>query len=147
MLDAVAGRFDSRATATGRAIEVDADPEAVLTGDRVRIEQALGNLVDNALRHGSGAIWLGAAERNGVLELSVTDGGAGFPPEFLPHAFERFSRADVARAGAGAGLGLAIVDAIARAHGGSAAARNEAGEGASIVVRIPAASLPHRALI
>ena len=50
--------------------------------------------------------------------LRVSDEGHGFPPDFLPHAFERFSRADAARTDGGAGLGLAIVDAVARAHGG-----------------------------
>jgi signal transduction histidine kinase len=52
--------------------------------------------------------------------LAVSDEGAGFPASFVAHAFERFSRADASRTGAGAGLGLAIVDVIARAHGGVA---------------------------
>ena len=147
VLDAVAGRYDSRAAAAGRAIHVAAPDDSILTGDRLRLEQALGNLVDNALRHGSGAIRLEARQIGGLLELRVSDDGAGFPPEFLPHAFERFSRADVARAGAGAGLGLAIVDAIARAHGGTAVARNKPEGGALIVVRIPATASAHPALI
>jgi two-component system OmpR family sensor kinase len=147
VLDAVAGRYDSRATAAGRSIEVDAASDMVLGGDRLRLEQALGNLVDNALRHGSGTIRLQAVEEAGVLELRISDEGAGFPPEFLPHAFERFSRADVARAGSGAGLGLAIVDTIARAHGGSATATNGPQGGALIVLRIPAVPSAHPALI
>ena len=147
VLDAVAGRHDSRAAAAGRAIEVAAADEAILTGDRLRLEQALGNLVDNALRHGLGVIRLEARQIGGLLELRVSDDGTGFPPEFLPHAFERFSRADVARAGSGAGLGLAIVDAIARAHGGTAQARNKPEGGAVIVMRIPAATTAHLALI
>jgi signal transduction histidine kinase len=147
VLDAVAGRYDSRAAASGRSIEVHAPPERILAGDRLRLEQALGNLVDNALRHGSGTIRLEALERDGSLELRVSDAGQGFPPDFLPHAFERFSRADVARAGGGAGLGLAIVDAIARAHGGTAVAANSTSGGALVVVRIPASSTAHLALI
>jgi signal transduction histidine kinase len=146
VLDAVAGRYDSRAAAGGRAIHVAAPDDSILTGDRLRLEQALGNLIDNALRHGSGAIRVEARQIGGLLELRVSDGGTGFPPEFLPHAFERFSRADVARAGSGAGLGLAIVDAIARAHGGTAAATNEPDGGARVVVRIPAVPAAHRAL-
>lgn len=67
---------------------------------------------------------MGARATNGVVVLSVSDDGAGFPPGFVPHAFERFSRADAARSGGGAGLGLAIADAIARAHGGTAHAAN-----------------------
>ncbi|MGI8478832.1 MAG: sensor histidine kinase, partial [Gaiellaceae bacterium] len=138
VLDAVAGRFDSRARASGRVLEVAASPEWVVTGDRLRLEQALGNLVDNALRHGAGTVRLEAKLENGFLALGVSDEGGGFPPEFLPHAFERFSRADVARGAGGAGLGLAIVDAIARAHGGHAAATNRTERGAAIVLWIPA---------
>jgi two-component system, OmpR family, sensor kinase len=144
LLDAVAGRFDSRAGESGRSVEVVAD-DRTFTGDRLRLEQALGNLVDNALRHGSGTIRLEGGGVDGEIELRVSDDGTGFPADFLPHAFERFSRADVARAGAGAGLGLAIADAIARAHGGRAGASNREGGGAEIVLVIPADS--HRALI
>ncbi len=137
VLDSVAGRFDARASAAGRSLEVGAPDDGILTGDRVRLEQALGNLVDNALRYGAGTVRLEANPENGSLALRVSDDGAGFPPEFLPRAFERFSRADVARAGGGSGLGLAIVDAIARAHGGSVTAANRAEGGAEIVLRIP----------
>ena len=90
-----------------------------LVGDRPRIEQALGNLVDNALRHGRGAIVIEASRGERATELHVRDEGR-FPDDIRPHAFERFARADAARSGSGAGLGLAIVDVIVRAHGGSA---------------------------
>jgi heavy metal sensor kinase len=89
-------------------------------GDRLRLEQALGNLVANAVTHGDGAVTVSARPRDGAIELHVEDEGEGLPPAFAEHAFERFSRADEARAGGGAGLGLAIVAAIARAHGGEA---------------------------
>ena len=138
VLDSVAGRYDARASAAGRSLEVVAAGDGVLTGDRLRLEQALGNLVDNALRYGAGTVRLEADPEDGSLALRVSDDGAGFPPEFLPRAFERFSRADVARAGGGAGLGLAIVDAIARAHGGSVTATNRAEGGAEITLFIPA---------
>jgi two-component system OmpR family sensor kinase len=138
VLDAVAGRYDSRARESGRTLEVSASPEWVLTGDRLRLEQALGNLVDNALRHGAGTVRLEARPVGGSVVLTVSDAGTGFTPEFMPYAFERFSRADVARGAGGAGLGLAIVDAIARAHGGRAQAANRAGGGAEITIVIPA---------
>jgi two-component system OmpR family sensor kinase len=143
ILDAVAGRFDSRAGAAGRKLDVSAREDEAFTGDRVRLEQALGNLVDNALRYGAGTVELGGKVENGTVTLRVSDAGDGFPADFLPHAFERFSRVDVARGGNGTGLGLAIVDAIARAHGGSAAAANSPRGGAEITLTIPA----HRALI
>ena len=90
----------------------------MIAGDRERLAQALGNLVDNALRHGRGTVRL-RATHDGVVELHCRDEGA-FDPAFLPvHSSD--SRADDARAGSGTGLGLAIVDVIARAHGGSGA--------------------------
>jgi signal transduction histidine kinase len=133
----VAQRFAHRAQAVNRTIKVDASTEIELVADGRRVEQALGNLVDNALRHGGGAIRLAAAERNGAVELHVVDEGAGFPPEFLPHAFERFTRADEARTRGGSGLGLAIAQVIAKAHGGSAHAVNRDGAGADVWLSIP----------
>jgi heavy metal sensor kinase len=146
LLDAVAGRFDTRARTEGRTIEVTASADDVFSADRARLEQALGNLVDNALRHGSGAVQLAGGVENGTVALRVSDGGWGFPPDFLPYAFERFSRVDVARGSGGTGLGLAIVDAIARAHGGSASAANRPEGGAEITLSIPAVPA-HGALI
>lgn len=107
----------------------------VVSADALRLEQALANMLDNARRHGGGEVRLVAARRNGSVELHVLDEGPGFPPEFLPLAFERFSRAD--RAHGGSGLGLAIVDTIARAHGGQANAANRPGGGADVWVTLP----------
>jgi two-component system OmpR family sensor kinase len=148
LLDAVAGRHDSRAKAAGRVLEVSGPDDQVITGDRLRLEQALGNLVDNALRYGEGTVRLEPRTENGMLVLSVSDEGEGFPPEFLSHTFERFSRADAARTGGGGvGLGLAIVEAIARAHGGSATAANRPEGGAEITLSIPPELTAHRDLI
>jgi len=116
----VGERFGRRASESGRTIVVDvpADLEAEL--DILRIEQALGNLIDNALRHGEGEVRLSARRADGFASLEVSDGGPGFPAGFENDAFERFTRADEGRTGGGAGLGLAIVRAIAEAHGGRA---------------------------
>ncbi len=138
LLDVVARRFSSRAATEGRTIDTAAPAGISLHVDGLRLEQALGNLVDNALRHGAGAVRLTAASRNGTTELRVSDEGPGFPPEFLPRAFQRFARADEARSGGSTGLGLAIVQAIARAHGGTAEARNGNGGGAVVVILLPA---------
>jgi len=131
LLAGVAGRF-------GADVEVVASDGLEVVGDQVRLEQALGNLVDNALRHGAAPVRLSATARNGAVELHVVDEGPGFPPEFLPHAFERFSRPDEARSGAGAGLGLALAQAIAVAHGGSAGAANRSARGADVWLVVPA---------
>jgi len=107
------------------------------TPGELRIEQVLGNLIDNALRHGAGAIHVSAAQDGDWLELHVADEGPGFPAEFAPHAFERFSRANHNRSSGGTGLGLAIVAAVAQAHGGSAAASNAPGGGCDVSIRVP----------
>ena len=133
LLDTVARRFAARASQSGRALDVAAS-DVVLEGDRVRLEQALGNLVDNSLRHGAGRVRLEAWSANGSVELRVADEGPGFPRAFLPHAFEPFSRPDAARSGASAGLGLAIVAAVAEAHSGTARV-----DGAGVTVTLPVA--------
>jgi heavy metal sensor kinase len=128
----VAGRFR-----TERAISVAPGDPLVVTADRLRLEQALTNLVDNALRHGGGAITVSARRENGTAELHVVDEGEGFEQEFLPQAFERFTRADEAREGEGSGLGLAIVATIAQAHQGSAQAANLPRGGADVWISLP----------
>jgi signal transduction histidine kinase len=133
LLGTVANRFAWRADEARRPLSVElAAPDVQVTGDRLRVEQALSNLVDNALRHGAGRVTLSSAISGDVVELHVSDQGAGFPGELLPRAFERFSRGDVARGRGGAGLGLSIVDAIARAHGGSAHIANHTATGADV---------------
>jgi two-component system OmpR family sensor kinase len=119
------------------AVEVEVPEGLTITADRLRLEQALGALVANALDHGRPPIRLTALERDGRVEFHVSDEGPGFPPGLLPRAFERFSRADEARTAGGAGLGLAIAEAIARAHGGSAHAANLPGGGADVWLSIP----------
>jgi two-component system OmpR family sensor kinase len=122
---------------TDRAISIAPGEPIVVTADRLRLEQALTNLVDNALRHGSGAVTVSASADNGTAELHVMDEGHGFDEAFLPQAFERFTRADEGREGEGSGLGLAIVTTIARAHRGSASAKNLPGGGADVWISLP----------
>jgi two-component system, OmpR family, sensor kinase len=80
---------------------------------------------------------LAAETRDGEVDLRVADEGPGFADEVLPVAFERFTREDEARGNGASGLGLAIVDAIARAHGGSARAANEPDGGAVVTLALP----------
>jgi signal transduction histidine kinase len=111
--------------------------------DPDRLAQAVDNLLANALRHGAGEVEVqtlavaGADEPGGRIEIHVFDRGAGFPADFLPHAFEPFTRAEASRTGEATGLGLSIVLAIAEAHGGSAGAENRAGGGAHVWVTLP----------
>lgn len=136
LLADVRERYARRAAEAGRSLELQADDRLELSVDRLRAEQALGNLVENALRHGRGRILLQAHRRNGRVELHVRDEGPGFSLEFIERAFEPFTRGDPARVGPGAGLGLAIVDVIARAHGGAAHAANRDG-GADAWLALP----------
>jgi len=136
LFDTVARRFESRAEAEGRAIRV-ASCDARVDVDVLRVEQALSNLVDNALVYGEGTIDLYAVPRDDMLELHVADSGAGFPPSFVPRAFDRFSRADEARGYGGSGLGLSIVALIAGAHGGNAGIAHAGPGGADVWLTVP----------
>jgi two-component system, OmpR family, sensor kinase len=138
VLSVVAERFARRARERGRKIDVR-EASALVDADPMRVEQAIANLVENALSHGSGTIDLFAIERDDVVELHVADAGPGFPDRFLDRAFDRFSRADEARSGGGSGLGLSIVALIADAHGGSTGAANRPQGGADVWLSLPRA--------
>jgi signal transduction histidine kinase len=124
-------------------IRVDAAAGLTAVVDAGRVRQAVDNLVDNALQFAprDSEVVISAAVRAPLLVVEVRDSGPGFPPDFLPHAFERFRRPDLgrARSAGGAGLGLSIVQAIAQAHGGRAVARNHEDGGAVVRLEIPAA--------
>jgi signal transduction histidine kinase len=135
LLERVRGRFSDRAGERGRAIRVDADGAGSVYADELRLGQALGNLVDNALRYGRGEIALRSRGADGGVELEVSDQGEGFAPDFADRAFERFARGDRARVRDGTGLGLSIVRTIAVAHGGRAEV--VPGGGATIRIWLP----------
>jgi two-component system, OmpR family, phosphate regulon sensor histidine kinase PhoR len=132
---------DARARRTGRGRRLEAD---VVPGLRVAIagrllQVVIGNLVDNALRHGGPDATVTVVVRAlaGEVEIDVTDTGLGIAPEHLPHVFERFYRGDAARAGAGTGLGLAVVKHIIEAHEGRVAAESVPGEGTTVRIVLP----------
>jgi signal transduction histidine kinase len=137
LLARVAHRFGARAAERGVELAVNAPVGLIVDADPLRLEQALGNLVDNALRYGHGRIELAAEDGAATRILRVRDDGPGLPEELLPVAFERFTRGDPARRRGGAGLGLAIVQAIAQAHGGRATARNTQAGGAEVALELP----------
>jgi heavy metal sensor kinase len=132
----VGRRFALHAAGASRSVEVLPGDAVHVNADPLRIEQALSNLVDNALRYGAGAVTIRVAQEGERAELHVTDAGAGFPDGQRERAFDRFQ-------GAGAGLGLSIVAAIAHAHDGSAHADNRPEGGADVWIELPA----HRPLI
>jgi two-component system, OmpR family, sensor kinase len=139
LLEGVRTRYERRAGEAGATIDVSSPSGLRLEADPARIEQAVGNLLDNALRHGGRHVELAAQATPEGVDLHVLDDGEGFPPAFIGSAFERFTQADEARTTGGAGLGLAIVELIARAHGGRASAANRPGGGADVWLTVPQA--------
>ena len=139
VVDRVIQRHSRQAADTGRKLEVDADPTLEADADPLRLEQALGNLVDNALRHGAGAVVMRAQRVDGMVRLSVVDSGPGIPDAFADRAFDRFSRADEARGRGGSGLGLAIVDLVATSHGGASGIASRPQAGAEVWFTVPLA--------
>jgi signal transduction histidine kinase len=105
------------------------------------MEQAVGNLIDNAIKYAGpkGRIDITLRVVDGFCEIVVSDEGPGIEPRHLPHIFQRFYRVDKARSreSGGTGLGLAIVKHVALAHGGSATVESSPGEGATFIIRIP----------
>jgi signal transduction histidine kinase len=130
----------------GRGVQVRNDVPAdlpALSADRERVHQVLFNLVDNAVRFTpiGGSVTVTARRRNGAVEVAVSDTGAGIPAEHLPRLFERFYRADPARArgDGGTGIGLAIARSVVEAHGGQIRAESEPGRGSVFTFDLPAA--------
>jgi len=120
--------------------------QPVLWGDQGRLDQALSNLIANAIRHtpAGGQITLAAEftiqEDVGQIIIEVSDSGTGILPEDLPYVFDRFWRGDRARtrtSGAGSGLGLAITRQFVQAHGGDIAVTSTPGEWTIFTIRLP----------
>nr|WP_208853245.1 HAMP domain-containing sensor histidine kinase [Streptomyces albofaciens] len=106
--------------------------------DPRRIDVVVANLVGNALRHGGTPVRLTAYETSGRLRIDVADQGPGIDPQALPHVFDRFYKADAARArSSGSGLGLAIAMENVRLHGGTLRAANGPDGGAVFTVEVP----------
>jgi signal transduction histidine kinase len=137
LLERTRQRFADRAREQDREIGVDVSPDLTARIDPLRARQALGNLVDNALRHGTGGIRLSARQARAAVEIDVSDEGPGFSAELAPGAFERFARGGGERTPGGTGLGLAIVRAIAEAHGGTATIVDGISAGATVRLSFP----------
>jgi signal transduction histidine kinase len=138
VLEGVSRRFSRRAEEGGRELAVSVPASLVIGVDRLRLDQAVGSMVDNALRYGTGTIELAASAGEHSVEIHVRDRGPGFPEDFLGRAFERFSRASASNRDGGSGLGLAIVQTVARAHGGEAYVANRERGGADAWLTLPA---------
>jgi signal transduction histidine kinase len=138
LFDRLQSRHEAELTRRGITLTTSIAPGAQrVIGDPERLEQALQNLVANALRHtpdGGSVTVTGDTAADGV-HLVVRDTGPGIPPEHLPLIFDRFYKADASRrAATGSGLGLSIVKAIIERHGGTITARNDNGAVFEIVL-------------
>lgn len=148
LLDDVARACRERAETRSITLHAERPPALIADLDPVAVRRILDNLLANALRHTptGGTITVQAGVDSvpptaAHLVLRVTDTGPGFPPDFLPQAFDRFARADQGRSrsatAAGSGLGLAIVDTLVHAHAGTATATNGPGGGAVLELQLP----------
>jgi signal transduction histidine kinase len=117
LVDTSVAPYRPAAAEAGRAIDIRAD-ETVVSLEHRWVELGLGNLVGNALKHGTGTIEVLARTDRATVWIEVRDQGDGIPKDLGMAAFDRFARADTARTSPGSGLGLAIVEAVARRHGG-----------------------------
>jgi len=146
IIDTAADDCRPRAVERRIALEVDCPADLVATANGPLLEQAVINLVDNAIKYSEPGrtVWISAgrpADGAGVL-LRVQDEGCGIAAEHLPRLFERFYRVDKARSRnlGGTGLGLSIVKHIVQAHCGTIAVESTPGVGTTFTIRLPAAA-------
>jgi signal transduction histidine kinase len=144
LLQATRERFERRAQQSGIDLRVQSQSSQRFQGDGRRLEQALANIVDNAVRHTptGGTVTMRSFGDDGHVNLSVHNTGSLIPPDALPHIFERFFQADPAgaRADANTGLGLAITKEIINAHGGEVTATSSEESGTEFLITLPATS-------
>jgi two-component system, OmpR family, phosphate regulon sensor histidine kinase PhoR len=136
-------RSDSLINTVGATVQVDIPNEVpVVEADPVKIEQAIFNLLDNALKYGGKPglkVWISVKRSGSDLLLEVKDNGPGIPLADQPHIFERFYRVhkDRSRDAGGTGLGLSIVKHTIQAHGGTVSLDSAPGSGATFTIRLP----------
>ena len=127
----------------GIALELDVPPGLAADVERTLFQRAVGNLIENALAYtpAGGVVRVAARSEGGESRVEVSDTGPGIAPEFLPHVFDRFVRADPSRSKTtgGVGLGLSIVQSIAGIHGGRVELESRVGEGTCVSILFPAA--------
>lgn len=126
-------------------LSADVDPDLVVDADPVRLRQAVGNLVANALRHtpSGGRVTVTGRRADDQVVITVADTGTGISETDLPHVFDRFWRAEKSRTRqtGGSGLGLAITRKLVEAHGGTITATSQPGAGSTFTVHLPATTV------
>lgn len=141
VLDAAKNMLLMQAQAKNISVDIACETKLMAVMDRALMEQAVGNLINNAIKY-SGAnttVRVDAKRLSDEVIVEVVDQGPGIAPEHLPRLFERFYRVDKARSRklGGTGLGLAIVKHIAGVHGGAVEVQSSLGKGSSFRITIP----------
>ncbi|MPZ50413.1 MAG: HAMP domain-containing protein [Dehalococcoidia bacterium] len=146
LIEATAERFDSRAGQADVRLLLQMAQTPSISADARRLEQALANIVDNAVRHTprGGSVTLRSTASNGHVQLAVHNTGSVIPPEALRRIFDRFFQVDPARARAdgNTGLGLAITKEIIESHGGEVEVSSSAAGGTEFVITLPVQRAP-----
>ena len=138
LIDTTAEVYGPIAEDLGLQLEALVAPTGTALLHRALIQQALGNLIENGLRHAKAAthITLSAERTASGVDLIVADDGPGIPSAQHALALSRFGRLDEARGGTGTGLGLSLVQAVARLHGGDVSLMN-GHPGLKVVMHLP----------
>jgi signal transduction histidine kinase len=141
VIDTVVDLYDLVAEDKGIAIERNIPGTLSIRGDRIRFQQVMANLLDNAIKYsGEGAkIRIAGREEEGRVIVSVADEGMGIPPADINRIWERLYRGDLSRSQRGLGLGLSFVQAIVHAHRGTVSVESRVGKGSTFTVRLPRA--------
>ncbi|KQT14515.1 ATPase [Methylobacterium sp. Leaf399] len=138
----LADLYEAVAADRGLDLQVEAEPDLMLRGNRELIGQALANLLDNALKYAPndvpGTIRIAVTRDTGAIRLVVADTGPGIPEEARERVFDRFVRLEDARSRPGFGLGLSLVGAVVRLHEGAVALQDNA-PGLRVVITLPLA--------
>jgi signal transduction histidine kinase len=140
LIDEIVELYRYVAEDKGVSIETACPPELALLADPVRMRQALGNLVDNAIKYTprGGGVEVTARLEKGRVLIAVRDTGIGMGPEELPRIWDRLYRSDQSRSQRGLGLGLSLVKAIVEAHKGEVQVSSERGKGSVFTLSLPA---------
>jgi signal transduction histidine kinase len=142
IVESSAARARERASQDRRAeIRIEDSSTAYVEGNAALLSRALENLLDNALRYAATQVSVTVASDGTLAKIIVADDGPGIPPQLVSTLFERFARADSARATGGFGLGLSIARAIAQAHGGTLVLRPSP-IGAAFELALPRTTAP-----